>query len=243
LKDLKLQESYYAQILSRYMAFCSASSPTDLAAKFASLSLASTDTSKGGELSTLLSAMRALREGIVASGRRDSFAQQVYMFTIRAAILARSMESYHPALLYLLRRLHSPSTPLSRPDLSEFATYLVLDLGVRQRNFGAALEERHKYKLTDSRLDAALRAVIHDDYVLFWRTLGAVDGYRAALLQSGAREMRRTALKCLAKTYFKLEVDSVLRATGEQDWEVLRAENDVGWAREGDVVVLRRPKG
>ena len=48
------------------------------------------------ELSVVLQAMRKIREGLVASARVDDFARRVYVFIVRATILTKHMESYHP---------------------------------------------------------------------------------------------------------------------------------------------------
>ncbi|KAL2159446.1 hypothetical protein VTH06DRAFT_2451 [Thermothelomyces fergusii] len=61
-------------------------------------------------LSQILSALRKLREAIIASNRRDHFAVQVYLFSARLGILASAYETYYPALLQLLRWSSSTST-------------------------------------------------------------------------------------------------------------------------------------
>jgi hypothetical protein len=97
----------------------------------------------GGQkgLSTITMAMRKLREGIVASNRVDSFSIQAYIFCIRLSILVKHMESYHPAILHLLKRMHTV-LPLSKADLQEFVGYLVLDLACRQNDLAAAYAMR-----------------------------------------------------------------------------------------------------
>ncbi|KAL2153018.1 hypothetical protein VTH82DRAFT_4173 [Thermothelomyces myriococcoides] len=62
------------------------------------------------QLSQILSALRKLREALVASNRRDHFAVQVYLFSARLGILAFAYETYYPALLQLLRWRSSTST-------------------------------------------------------------------------------------------------------------------------------------
>jgi len=65
------------------------------------------DNSGGKDLSMLMMAMRKLREVIVASKRVDDFSIQVYIFCIRLSILSKHVESYHPAILHLLRIMHA----------------------------------------------------------------------------------------------------------------------------------------
>ncbi|KAK3900269.1 hypothetical protein C8A05DRAFT_36106 [Staphylotrichum tortipilum] len=70
-------------------------------------------------LAQILSALRKLREGLVASHRHDHFATQVYFFSVRLGILASAYETYYPSLLHLLalheRHLSSPP-PTTNPD-------------------------------------------------------------------------------------------------------------------------------
>lgn len=60
---------------------------------------------RNAELSAVLLRMRKLREGLVASGRKDAFAVSVYQFQVRAAILVQQVDMYVPALQYLLDEL------------------------------------------------------------------------------------------------------------------------------------------
>ena len=105
------------------------------------------------DLSVLIMAMRKLREGIVASKRVDDFSIQAYIFCIRLSILLKHMESYHPAILHLLRRMHTIQ-PLASTELQEFVGYLVLDLACRQNDLTQAYSVRHNYGLHDSKIDA-----------------------------------------------------------------------------------------
>ena len=112
------------------------------------------------DLSTLMMAMRKLREGIVAANRIDEFSIQAYIFCIRLSILVKQMESYHPAILHLLKKMH-PVLPLTATELQEFVGYLVLDLACRQNELAQAYSVRQHYRLQDSKVDAVLRALAH----------------------------------------------------------------------------------
>ena len=261
LLDFKTQESYYGKILERYMQFCAAAGHGDgLAKAFASMSLnggASTnvppihvrsiasipgqapDTSK--ELSTILMAMRKLREGLVASARTDSFAQRAYILIIRAAILTRHMESYHPALLHLLRRIHE-ATPLAASEHHEFVSYYILDLACRQGDLAAAYTARTLYQYRDQRVDQVLKALAHDNWYSFRMTGTLVDGYQKRLMEWADDGMRKHALKCLGKSYLSVEKAYVERVT-DREWDILRETNKVGWQLEGNKVIIRRIKG
>ncbi|KAI5198288.1 hypothetical protein E4T39_06821 [Aureobasidium subglaciale] len=263
LADLKTQETYFERIVARYMKFC-ASHPSgeQLEASFHTLSISGSASPPASiaapqdaktahqtitqeppqEMTTILMAMRKLREALVASHRIDAFAQRVYTFQIRAAILCKHLETYHPALQYLLYKIH-PRTPLSRPELQEFVIYLILDLACRQGEFVNAFRLRRGFKVRDRRMDAALKALVHDDWVLFWRTRRAVDGYQRCLMGWAEDGVRLHALKCLGRSYMMVDKEFVEKSA-ERDWEELVERDKVGWVlREDGVVVIRKPKG
>lgn len=192
------------------------------------------------ELQLILSAMRKLREAIVATRRTDNFAQRAYIFIIHAALLVQAWESYVPALHYLLEEIH-PQTPLSIPELNEFANYHILDLACRLGDYHAAFCVRYQYGTRDRRVDAVLKSLVRDDWVSFWRVRRRVDGHQRALLAFAEEGVRLHALKCLAKTYFSVEKTFVERS-GDTQWAEL-VKGGVGWELvEGDRVVIRRPK-
>ncbi|KAI9673159.1 MAG: hypothetical protein M1817_003021 [Caeruleum heppii] len=259
LLDHKTQETYYNKIVERYMAFCAASETgTELDKAFSSLTIANAESSStpsvkdtptpavntsrasDKELATLIMAMRKLREGIVASHRVDEFAVQVYIFCIRAAILTRHMESYHPALLQLLRRMH-PQHPLSPPELQEFTGYLVLDLACRQQHLAEAYALRSVSKLRDRRVDAVLDALVHDNYHRFWQIKRSVDGYKAKIMEYAEPEMRMLALKCLGKSYFSVSRTFLVKVTATE-WRQLKDNHQVGWELDGERVIIKKPK-
>ncbi|KAK4241966.1 hypothetical protein C8A03DRAFT_40673 [Achaetomium macrosporum] len=121
----KVQEAYYTKIVERYLAFCTEAGDREgLQKQFARLAIADRASSAAvsplpqpasspskyqplpsdDKLSQILSALRKLREALVASHRADDFATQVYLFSARLGILASSYETYYPSLLQLLRR-------------------------------------------------------------------------------------------------------------------------------------------
>ncbi|MCJ1396878.1 hypothetical protein MMC11_000068 [Xylographa trunciseda] len=263
LLDFKIQETYYNKIVERYMQFCAAAGRHDdaLDKAFASLSLDTVDRKivpggalpPGGaissltvnetsstELAVLTMSMRKLREAIVASSRTDTFAQRAYVFIIRAMILTSTYESYHPALLHLLYSIH-PSTPLPSPELHEFVSYHVLDLSCRLGDLGNAFSVRRKWGFRDKRVEVVLKALVHDDWVNFWRIRGAVDGYQRKLMGWAEEGVRKHALKCLGRSYLGVDKVYVERCAG-RTWEELKLQDGVGWELEGDKVTIRRMK-
>ncbi|KAI8630508.1 hypothetical protein F5Y19DRAFT_48294 [Xylariaceae sp. FL1651] len=267
LLDLKTQERYYTKIVERYMTFCSdAGERGELLRRFASLDLSSTkenassnstketsnpvisnciaapisipDNSKA--LSDVLSALRKLREGIVASKRTDDFAIQAYLFCIRLSVLVKHHESYHPAILHLLRRIQ-PVHSMTTVELSEVIAYLVLDAACRRNNLAEAYALRHRYRLKDTKIDAVLDALAHDNYVEFKRLKQRVDGHRAKLLEYAEEAMRRHLLKCFGRTYLSVDL-SFLETCADSPWTRLTTENGVGWELDGSKVIIRKVK-
>lgn len=288
LNDYKAQETLYKHIFERYMLFCKETPRSDLEAEFAKLSMSSNDklsriaalkasttlptssatpappptpkAEPSSELILIHTAMRKLREGLVASSRKDEFARSTYLFLIRAAVLARAWEAYTPAIAHLVSHVH-PITPLTQAELIEVSAYTILDLACRQRNLQGALSLRRTRGLKPRRdgvgagsdvahlIDEVLRAVIHDEWFRFWRAKRRADGHYRVIMEFAEENMRVHALKCLARSYFTAEKDFVEKAAGRA-WKEL-VDEGVGWELEvfegkdwsRETVVIRRVKG
>ncbi|KAI1379635.1 hypothetical protein F4677DRAFT_338123 [Hypoxylon crocopeplum] len=269
LLDFKTQERYYTKIVERYMTFCSDAGERDeLLRRFASLDLTfnsndenppaksaanasptdpntpamapATIPSSTKGLSDVLSALRKLREGIVASKRVDDFAIQVYLFCIRLSVLVKHPESYHPAILHLLRRIQ-PLHSMTSVEKSEVVGYLVLDTACRRNNLAEAFAARHNYRLRDVKVDAVLDALAHDNYVEFMRTRGRVDGHKAKLLEYAEESMRKHLLKCFGRAYLSVDLN-FLETCANSKWATLTVEDGVGWELDGAKVVIRKIK-
>lgn len=189
----------------------------------------------------VLAALRKLREGIVASKRVDDFAVQAYLFCIRLSILAKQPESYHPALLHILRTMHRQQ-PLTSVELQEVVGYLVLDTACRRRQLAEAFALRRLYGLRDGKVTLALAALVHDNYVQYGRLKRAVDGHQAKLMEWAEPELRLHALKCVGKTYLTVERDFLERTTDSR-WDELQKKDGVGWELKENRIIIRRVKG
>lgn len=207
--------------------------------------------SPSGELSIILLALRKLREGLLAastSAPSPVFSQRVHVFNIRTAILAFHPPGYHPSLLHLLFVLHTPTHPLPKSELVEMTTYLILDTAIRQNDLGQAFALRYnskvKFGFKSRVVDSILRAVVMGDWVTFWRVRQKVDGYLRAILHWHIETQRKLALKAIGRTYLACDIKYILQSTsgGEVSWEDLVRVEDVGWERDGDKAVIRKPK-
>ncbi|KAL2383912.1 hypothetical protein RJZ90_002292 [Blastomyces dermatitidis] len=201
------------------------------------------------ELSVLLLSLRKLREAILATSSKTpiAFSQRVHIFCIRVSILAQHPPSYYPPLQRLLKHLHSSTNPLDPSDLHEFTTYLILDYACRQDDMPAAYELRARAKVAfgyrNNSVDNVLRAIMHDNWVLFWRTKRNENAYTKALLNWAVDSVRRRALKAVGRAYLSVDVNYLVECcAGENEgwtWETLVEREGLGWKREGDKVLIR----
>ena len=255
LLDFRTQEDYYSRVVQRYEGFW-AGSGRSLNNALASLSLdgaslngyshvksimSNGSNSDPKELSTILMAMRKIREAVVSSARKDTFALQAYVFIIRATILEKLMESYHPALLHLLHTIH-PVTPLTTVEYKEFVGYYILDLACRQNDLAAAYRVKTHYKYKDDQVEAVVKALVHGDWYTFWNIESLVTSHQKRLMEWTKDEMRSRALGCLGKGYLSVDKKYLEKAIHWR-WEELVEKKDIGWQLEGDVVIIRRIKG
>lgn len=89
-----------------------------------------------------------------------------------------------------------------------------------------------------------LSAVVTRNWIKFWKVRRKVDGYVRAVMQWAVDDMRREALKALGRTYMACDLQWVLLSTtgDEMSWEELVKTENVGWLRDKDKIVIRKPK-
>lgn len=262
LLDHRTQENYFELIRSQYQASTSSSKTgaedgDALATDLASLSLRGSGkstnstnnngtsgkaprTTPSAELSTILIAMRKLREAIVASTRTDDFAKEVYIFIIRTTILLRHPESYHPALLYLFHHLR-PFASLSAKEKTECIGYYILDLACRQQDSAAAFRIRNLYDYRDWKVDLVLSALVHGNWESFWWAKERANEYEKRLMGWADERMAKHALQCLGKSYLSVPKAYVERCTAMY-WEDLKRLEKISWTLDGETVIIKQVK-
>ncbi|KAF2687542.1 hypothetical protein K458DRAFT_295727 [Lentithecium fluviatile CBS 122367] len=266
LNDFRTQEIYFNKIIERYMRLC-AINEKQLTTLFASISISPSNPSTSTlsllsptsnlvvaaqplpnpfaspsitELSTVLAALRKLREAITATARKDAFARRAYFFGIHAAVLCKDWESYAPALNSLLNVIHRQS-PLNPPDVKEYVGLLILDQACRLGDIALAHETRLRYAYRDRRVEMVLRALVADNWVVFWKMKRAVDGYQRSVMEFAEQGMRVHALKCLGRGYMSADRKFVERSA-DRAWAEL-VKDGVGWElTDADKVVIKKPK-
>jgi hypothetical protein len=203
------------------------------------------------ELSTILTALRKLREGLLASSKVAplvTFSQRVHVFNVRLALLALHPPSYHPSLIYLLQELHSHNHPLPVSEHVEMTTYLILDLALRQNDLIAAYDVKSRSKLSfgyaNRDVDTILRSITTNNWVAFWRTYRRVDGHVRAVMQWYIEALRKTTLKAFGRAYLKTELKWLLSSStgNNMSWEELVQTENIGWLRDADTIIIRKPK-
>lgn len=254
--------------MERYLGFC-AQHAKDLDAAWASLpTSASADVTQNppsstapvdqrdppasNELSKILLSLRKLREALLATASTTptSFSQRVHVFSIRLSILAQHPPSYFASLRYLLETLHSSSHPLTQSEVDEFTSYLILDYACRQADMVTAFDlrarARSEHGFRSHTVDRALAALIQDNWIMFWKVRNAVDSYMRAVMNLAVDRIRRHALKAVGSAYLDVDVKWILDGcTGDKaswTWEKLVQTERLGWLKEGDKVIIKRPK-
>lgn len=127
-------------------------------------------------------------------------------------------------------------------------SYLILDLATRQNDLGGAFALRYnsriKFGYSSRSIDVLLRSISDNNWVAFWRARRKVDGYLRAMLHWHAEKIRKPVLKAIGRTYMTCDLDWIINSTtgGEMSWEELVRAEDVGWGRDGNKIIIRKPK-
>lgn len=178
-------------------------------------------------LQDVLMALRKLREGLVATKRADLFSIQAYIFSIRLSILAKHPESYHPAILHLLRYM-AIWTPMVHSEIEEIAGYFMLDAACRRRDLTEAYFIRQDFNIRNKKLDRILKALAHDDYVSWQFSKKQVSRHCLKLMEWADDDLRLHTLKCFSRSYFNVDLSFLEFATGRK-WNELKEKDKVGW--------------
>ncbi len=127
-------------------------------------------------------------------------------------------------------------------------TYLILDKAIRQEDLAQACALRYRSRLRfgfKSRIvDGILQSIVMGNWVAFWRIRQKVDGYLRAILHWRLESLRKTTLKTIGRAYLYCDTKWIVQSStgGEMSWDELARVEDVGWMREGEKVMIRKPK-
>jgi len=194
------------------------------------------------ELATILMAMRKLREAIVSTKRADVFVQNVYMFIIHAAIVARDFEAYHPAILHMLYRVHR-TQPLGPERLQELIGLHILDVACRQSDLAAARAAVCRFHCDNTIVLRVVNSLVHNDWLGFWTALGTASKYQKHLIHWAEDTIRRHALNAIGRSYFSVDKVFLQRSTGQMAWDEVKRTYGLTWTTEGELIIIRKTKG
>lgn len=183
--------------------------------------------------------MRKLREAVVATGRKDKFAWDLYTFIIHATIISGHMESYHPALLYLLRNLVPSLNNLEEPSPQKYIGYYILDIACRQDDLGKAFHIKYMHEFHDQNIEALLKALTQGNWVQYWKAYQHMDIYQQRLVRASHDKMRKQILGCFAATYLSVE-KGYLEGSVQQPWSKSIEVSQRKWQLEDQTVIIRR---
>lgn len=115
---------------------------------------------------------------------------------------------------------------------------------------GAAYElrarARARYSFRSDLVDRVLAALMHDDWVAFWRARKGLDGYMRRVTNWAVDRVRRHALKAIGSAYLNVDLKwIVVGCTGDGEgwtWETLVEKEKLGWEKEGNKIIIKRPK-
>lgn len=196
---------------------------------------------KQDQKAILFSAMRKIREALVAARRYDTFAKDVYLFIIRAAIRTATFESYYPAISYLLGVIQLKAALLSQQEYLEVAGYRVLDTACRQCDLQTAYAQERRLPRGDTAVKGVLQSVLQGNWVSFWRETSNLTTLQRCLVRPAAERMRKHAIACISGVYFTVKHEFVERAL-ETSWVRLTDDFSVRWQSDGQNVIVRKQK-
>lgn len=105
---------------------------------------------------------------------------------------------------------------------------------------------RSKHAIRSQTIDRLLAALMHDNWIVFWNVRKGVDSYMRAVMNWAADRVRRHALKAVGSAYLNVDVRWIVEGcTGDKEswsWEKLVDVERLGWQKEDDKIIIRRPK-
>ena len=111
------------------------------------------------------------------------------------------------------------------------------------------LRSRARKKFASVKLkivDRVLAALIHDNWVMFWRIKASVDSYTRAIMNWASDRVRRHALKAVGRAYLSSDLAWVVEGcTGDRGgwpWERLVEVEGLGWQKQDDRIIIKIPK-
>ena len=179
-----------------------------------------------------LFALRKLREGIVASGRHDKFAIDVFERTALYAILADHPESYVPCLKYLLDSLYTTMEDKHSMENLHLLHLCSLDT---LSDFVTARVEAGERRCT---ADDVFQAIARNNWLRLTYIRKRANRYERALLQRQERRLTNQALLSIASAYHFIDVEWL--TSKFEHWK--HTADEKSWSVVDDRCIFRRPR-
>ncbi|KAG5519448.1 hypothetical protein PMAC_002075 [Pneumocystis sp. 'macacae'] len=232
LKDSQVQEELYKKIKRKYTTLIKkvTQDKETLEEAFSTLTVVDSKTHFSNREHCLYM-FRQLREGLRASQRIDAFTCTVYEMSARIGIYMNHVETYFPALQYLIDVIYPEQ--LKSFTNNQLVTCYLLHLICVLGNLHELYEALRQWKLdTQDVAFQVARVIIENNYVAWHRLRNNSPWLYQRLIDQSRRIMQERCARVVGAAYY----------TVSKQW----AENYVGpistvtnWAIDGEIVIVR----
>ncbi|CCJ31100.1 unnamed protein product [Pneumocystis jirovecii] len=232
LKDPRIQEELYEKIKEKYTSLIKKVNQNEetLEETFSSLTVVDSELQPANQEHCLYM-FRQLREGLRASQRVDAFARTVYEMSARVGIYMNHVETYFPALQYLMDVMYPEQLQsfANNQLVTCYLLYLVCVLGNLHKLYEALL--RWKLDIQDLPFQVA-RIIIENNYVAWLKLRNSLPWLYQRLIDQSRRMMQERCTRVVGAAYYIVPKQWAEKYVGP----VLAITN---WAVDDDVVVVR----
>ncbi|QSL65146.1 hypothetical protein MERGE_002451 [Pneumocystis wakefieldiae] len=176
---------------------------------------------------------RQLREGIAASQRIDNFSCGLYETSVRLGIYMNHVESYFPALCYLLEVIYPKLLKpfVQNPMVTCYLLYLCT-----LRNFQGLYEIKNKWQLDIRDISFEFsRILIQNNYIAWWKLRQRVPWLYQRLIDLSREQIQEQCVSVIKASYYKIEKKWMETYIG------LTLFSKTGWIIEDLWVKIREP--
>ncbi|ORY87975.1 hypothetical protein BCR37DRAFT_375956 [Protomyces lactucae-debilis] len=194
------------------------------------------------EDSDCLSSLRGLREGIVASGRKDAFTTDVFERIALFSIMRDHVESYRPSVKYLLDQLYPKLDLLESENAQHVRRWYLLHLVCVTGDFPELYRCRLDMRADSGLADLVLGCLLHGNYARWHKLYNTqANAVEQRLMSRSYDRISKHTLGVLGAAYMSASTTWVEDLVQNQDLIVEHAQ-EYGWTVEGDRLNTRRPK-
>ncbi|ANB14478.1 hypothetical protein AWJ20_2070 [Sugiyamaella lignohabitans] len=181
---------------------------------------------------SVLMSLRKLREALLPI-EPDKFTKQVFLFSVRMAVLAGKYQAFIPSVLYILDVIH-PVVPLSFDEFRQVALLHVYHTAHFSNDVGTAYKTLYHYLPDDKRAWTVLQALASNNFVSWVQQKRTEpDLWLRLSLDQNHATMAKNAIPTISKSYMKLHESSIERLLG-LDWNTLTSNPNIGcvWPKD-----------